>query len=247
MEDLMELFTQEGGALASRWLHIVSGVTWIGLLYYFNFVQVPAFAGFEAAARTEAITKLVPRALWWFRWGAVATVATGLLILGFQEQFDGDYFKTPQGISISLGMGLGIIMFLNVWGVIWRNQKTVIASAQGVAEGRPADPAAADAGRKALLASRTNAIFSIPLLFFMAFTSHLAPIYPQAPESSDRLMFWLPVLAVVALFELNALGVIGGFGPSPMRKYLETHRNSIITGFVLFALFYLWFEVTLGS
>ncbi len=243
----MELFTQEGGALLSRYAHYLSGVTWVGLLYYFNFVQVPAFATFEAAARTEAISKLVPRALWWFRWGAVATVASGLMILGFQEQFDGDYFKTPSGISISVGILLGLIMFANVWGVIWRNQKIVIASAQGVVEGRPADPAAADAGRKALIASRTNAIFSIPLLFFMAFTSHLAGLYNSAPESSDRLMFWLPTLVVIALFELNALGVIGGFGPGPTKKYLETHRNAIITGFVLFAALYLWFEVCLGG
>lgn len=242
----MELFTQEGGALLSRYAHYVAGVTWIGLLYYFNFVQVPAFAQFEAAGRTEAISKLVPRALWWFRWGAVATVASGFMILGFQDQMEGSYMKTPQGISISVGMGLGIIMFLNVWGVIWRNQKVVIASAQGVMEGKPADPAAADAGRRGLLASRTNAIFSIPLLFFMAFTSHLAPKYFQAPESSDRMMFWGPVVLVILLFELNGLGVIGGIGQGPLKKYMETHKNAIITGFALFAAFYLWFEVCFG-
>ena len=243
----MELFTQAGAALASRWLHIASGVTWIGLLYYFNFVQVPSFAQFEAAARTDAISKLVPRALWWFRWGAVATVATGILLLILQEQTDGEFFQSPSGISISLGMGLGIIMFLNVWGVIWRNQKVVIASAQGVAEGRPADPSAADAGRNALLASRTNAVFSIPLLFFMTFTSHLASAtaYPGAAESDNRLLFWLPVLLIVALVELNALGVFGK-APGGTRVILETHRNAIITGFVLWALFYVWFEVTLG-
>ncbi len=242
----MELFTQEGGALLSRYAHYLAGVTWIGLLYYFNFVQVPAFASFEAASRTEAISKLVPRALWWFRWGAVATLASGLMILAFQEQFDGDYFKTPSGISISAGVLLGLIMFLNVWGVIWRNQKIVIASAQGVMEGRPADPAAADAARKATLASRTNVIFSIPLLFFMGFTSHLAGIYPSAPEGSKRLTFWLPVLVVVALMELNALGVIGGFGPGTTKKYMETHKNAIITGLVLAAAMYLLFEVAFG-
>ncbi len=241
----MELFTQAGGALFARYLHILAGVTWIGLLYYFNFVQVPSFAQFEAAGRTEAIAKLVPRALWWFRWGAVATVASGFLILGFQEQLDGEYMKTPSGISISVGILLGLIMFANVWGVIWRNQKIVIASAIGVLDGKPADPAAADAGRRALLASRTNAIFSIPLLFFMAFTSHLAPIY-SLPEASKRALFWLPVLLVIVLAELNALGVIGGFGPGPTKKYMETHKNAIITGFVFFAAFYLWFEVCFG-
>ncbi len=242
----MELFTQAGGAMFSRYAHYLAGVTWIGLLYYFNFVQVPAFAQFEAAGRTEAISKLVPRALWWFRWGAVATVASGFLILGFQEQLDADYMKTPPGISISVGILLGLIMFANVWGVIWRNQKIVIASAQGVMAGQPADPGAADAGRKALLASRTNAIFSIPLLFFMGFTSHLAGLYDSAPEGSNRLTFWIPALILIVLMELNALGVIGGFGPGPTKKYMETHKNAIITGFVMFAALYLLFEVAFG-
>lgn len=240
----MELFTEDGLNLLSRFAHVISGVTWIGLLYYFNFVQVPSFAQFEAAGRTEAISKLVPRALWWFRWGAVATVASGLLLVAFAVNVDDDYFARPSGVAISLGMTLGIIMFLNVWGVIWRNQKIVIASAQGVLEGKPADPAAADAGRKALLASRTNAIFSIPLLFLMVFTGHLAGVY--GTELDNAGMFWGPITIIVALLELNALGVIGGIGQGPTKKYMETHRNAIITGFVLLALVYVWFEVCFG-
>ena len=244
----MQIFEEYGIEFVMRYAHIISGITWIGLLYYFNFVQTPAFAAFEAGPRNEAFTKLVPRALWWFRWGAVATVATGLLILGFQEQFDGDYFKSPSGISISTGMLLGLVMFANVWGIIWRNQKIVIASAQGVMEGKPADPAAVDAGRKALLASRTNAIFSIPLLFFMAFTSHLASAsaYPGALEGSNRAAYWAITIGIVAILEMNALGLFGGFGQSPIRSYMETHRNAIIAGFVLFAVLYLLFEGTLG-
>jgi uncharacterized membrane protein len=240
----MELFTENGLNLLSRFAHVAAGVTWIGLLYYFNFVQVPAFAQFEAGGRTEAISKLVPRALWWFRWGAVATIASGLLLVFFAVRLDDDYFSRPSGVSISLGMTLGIIMFLNVWGVIWRNQKIVIASAQGVLEGKAADPAAADAGRKALLASRTNAIFSIPLLFLMVFTGHLSGVYGSELENAG--LFWGPVTIVVALFELNALGVIGGFGQGPTKKYMETHQNAIITGFALLVAFYLWFEVCFG-
>lgn len=239
----LELFTQNGGIMVSRYAHYLFGVTWIGLLYYFNFVQTPAFATFDAPARTEAISKLVPRALWWFRWAAVFTVLSGFFILGFQEQFDGDYMKSPGGASISTGVLLGLIMLGNVWGVIWRNQKIVIASAKGVMEGKPADPAAADAGRKAALASRTNTVFSIPLLFFMAFTSHLAPLYNATPEGSKRAMYWIPVIVVIAAAELNALGVIGGFSPGPTKKYLETHKAAIITGFSLAVAFYLWFEV----
>ena len=159
--DALNIISRDGGAFVSRWLHVVVGITWIGLLYYFNFVQVPAFAEMEAAARNNAIDKLASRALWWFRWAAVATVATGILILLFQparratiQLFDTDYLKTSPGMCIATGILLALIMFLNVWGVIWRNQKKVIANARNVQAGGEADPRAAAAGRKAGLASR---------------------------------------------------------------------------------------------
>lgn len=248
----MEIFTQTGGEFLSRWAHYLAGVTWIGLLYYFNFVQVPSFAQFEAGPRTEAIAKLVPRGLWWFRWAAVLTVLSGLSILAFLPEeplTNGEYFKLPAGISIATGILFGLTMFANVWLVIWPNQKKVIASAQGVLAGREADPAAAAAGRKALLASRTNALFSIPVLFFMAATSHFVTKsgFEQNPAGSDRLTYWIVILVLWLVLELNALGVLGGTGPSPIRKYLETHRATIIAGFVLTALCYAIFEVAFGS
>ena len=83
--DTLIIISRGGGAFASRWLHVVVGITWIGLLYYFNFVQVPAFAEMDPAARNNAMDKIAWRALWWFRWAAVATVVTGLLILIFQQ------------------------------------------------------------------------------------------------------------------------------------------------------------------
>src|SRR3954469_12685537 len=104
--------------MLSRWGHFLFGITWIGLLYYFNFVQGASFAEMDAAARTNATTKLVPRALWWFRWGAMGTAITGFLILAFQEQYSGDYFKSPGGISISTGILFGLTMLANVWLVI---------------------------------------------------------------------------------------------------------------------------------
>ncbi len=238
----LEIISREGGILLSRYAHYLGAVTWMGLLYYFNYVQTPAFATFDAPARTEAISKLVPRALWWFRWAAVLTVLSGFFILGFQKA-DGDYMKTPMGISISTGALLGIIMLLNVWGVIWRNQKTVIKSAQGVMEGQAPLPEAVDAGRRAALASRTNVVFSIPLIFFMAFTSHLAPLYNQDPAGSKRGLFWGPVILIIALMELNGLGLIAGTGQTTVKKYLEKHTTAIATGFVLVVLFYGWFEV----
>ncbi|HVF21387.1 MAG TPA: urate hydroxylase PuuD [Mycobacteriales bacterium] len=240
----MEIFTQTGGEILARWGHYLSGVTWIGLLYYFNFVQVPAFAEFEAGPRTEAIRKLAPRALWWFRWAAVATVATGILIMSFSELYRvDDFWQSPPGYSITTGVLLALVMFLNVWGIIWRNQKIVIASAEGVAAGREADPAAAAAGRKAFLASRTNTVMSIPMLFFMAATSHFAGLF-DAVEGGKRATYLLVVLLIVAALELNALGVIGGTAPGPTKKYLDTHKNAIIAGFALTAVFLVLFELT---
>jgi uncharacterized membrane protein len=239
----MEIFTQEGGAFLSRWGHVLAGITWIGLLYYFNFVQVPSFAEFEAAPRTEAIRKLVPRALWWFRWAAVLTVLTGLSILAFQEQLtEMDYFKTAPGISIATGILLALTMFANVWLVIWPNQRRVIANAEATAAGREADPGAATAGRKALLASRTNTFFSIPMLFFMVATSHFAAGNFDASE--NRGIYWLIVIVLWAVLELNGLGVFGTETGGP-RAYLDQHRNTIIAGFVLTAVFYLLWEILL--
>jgi len=238
------IFTRTGGIMLSRWGHYLSGVTWIGLLYYFNFVQTPAFAGFDPAARTEAISKLVPRALWWFRWGAVLTLLFGISILGFQDEFKSAYFETPGGISISIGILLALVMFANVWLVIWPAQKIVIANAQGnLPEG--ADPVAA--GRRGALASRTNTMFSIPMLFFMGATSHFAPAaFGSDTTSKERAAFMGVSAILIAVLELNALGLWGGRGPSPIRKYLETHRDTIIAGFVLSIVLYALFQVCFG-
>ncbi len=239
----MEIFTQQGGEFLSRWGHYLSGVTWIGLLYYFNFVQVPAFAEFEPGTRTEVIRKLAPRALWWFRYAAVLTVLSGLSILAFSPLYRIDgIWKTPVGYSISTGIVLALVMFANVWGVIWPNQQIVIANAEGVAAGKEADPNAAAAGRKGLLASRTNTVLSIPMLFFMAATSHFAGTFDLA-EGGKRATYAIVTLLLVGALELNALGVIGGTAPGPTKKYLETHKNAIIAGFVLAAVFYLLFEI----
>ena len=148
------------GSFGFRWLHILVGIMWIGLLYYFNFVQVPAFAAFgdEARARNIAIDKVARKALWWFRWAAVVTFVTGILITVVTKDYYVDFGKQPGGIAIATGMLLGIIMMLNVWGVIWRNQKVVLANAANVLAGGEADPNAAAAGRKAVMASRQNAI-----------------------------------------------------------------------------------------
>ncbi len=244
----LDIFSKEGYAFLSRWAHVVVGITWIGLLYYFNFVQVPAFAEMEGAARNNAIDKIASRALWWFRWAAVATVVSGLLILGFQDEITkSGYVKSAPGMAISVGILLALTMFVNVWGIIWRNQKIVIANARNVQAGGEADPAAAGAGRKALLASRMNTIFSLPMLVFMVGTSHFPYNVVGEISGGKRAIFWLIMLVVWIAFELNALGVIGGTAPGGTNIVFDTHKNSIIAGAFYSLLVIVVFALVLGT
>ena len=203
------------GQFGFRWLHVLVGIAWIGLLYYFNFVQVPAFAQFEAEphkeiggkARLIAIDKLARKALWWFRWAAVFTFVTGILITLATDNYYAEGFgKSARGISISTGMLLGIIMMLNVWGVIWRNQKIVLANAANVLAGGAPDPAAAGAGRKAVMASRQNAIFSVAMLYFMVYPSH--SLGGGEITTGKMAAYWTIALIVIVVLELNALGLL---------------------------------------
>ncbi|HEX4904577.1 MAG TPA: urate hydroxylase PuuD [Acidimicrobiales bacterium] len=244
----MEIFEEYGIEFLARYAHIISGVAWIGLLYYFNFVQTPAFAAFEAGPRNEAFAKLVPRALWWFRWAAASTLAFGLLLfaLGMGGDFAPfDDMKSIQTLSILAGMLLGIIMFLNVWLVIWPNQKIVIANAEGVLAGREADPAAAAAARKGACASRTNALFSIPMLFFMVATGHLTAFGGfDTSEGGKRAIWYVVVLAVAVVFEAIALSAPAA--GKPQAWHIDQHKNTIILGFVLTAVLYLVMEMLFG-
>lgn len=169
------LFTQEGLVMFLRWVHFFAGVAWIGHLYYFNFVQGAFFAEIEAPVKNVAFSKLVPKALWWFRYGALWTFISGLGMLAISgAELKGDFFLTPYGLYIWPGALMGTLMFLNVWLIIWPNQKILIANANTVIGGGAANPEAAKAAPKAALASRTNVLFSIPLLFFMGASRHLS-------------------------------------------------------------------------
>jgi hypothetical protein len=125
-------------------------------------------------------------------------------------------------------------MWANVWFVIWPNQKKVIANAERVAGGAEPDPAAAPAARKGALASRTNTLFSIPMLFFMAATSHFAGLFDTS-KGGHRGIYYAILLVIALFFELNALGVLGGYAPSPTRKFLDDHKQTIIVGLVVWA------------
>ena len=215
-----------------RWLHFLGGITWIGMLYFFNLVNVQFQKELDAGTKGKVVPILMPRALWWFRWGAVVTWLTGFiyyfLIVGtessghmplvyflvgwsiafvviaalFRASVAGGALKdgrvlaaavavvvlfisyatalmarnagsSSRTISIMVGGGIGTIMFLNVWMVIWPLQKRIIAATKATAEGGA--PAPADQpkwARRAFLASRTNAWLSVPMLFFMGAASH---------------------------------------------------------------------------
>lgn len=146
--------------LVLRWVHFLAGITWIGLLYYFNLVQIPFLKETDAAVKSGLVQKLLPRALWWFRWSAVATVAAGILLM---------MASGIRNTSIMIGGTLGIVMFLNVWLIIWPNQKVVIRmTTEAAATKTQAPPEIATHARRAYLASRTNFVLSFPMLFFMA-------------------------------------------------------------------------------
>jgi uncharacterized membrane protein len=218
----ISLFSMSGLEFLFRWGHFLAGVCWIGMLWYFNFVQGAYFAEADAGAKSDATQKLVPRALWWFRWGAMGTFLSGVAILGIKGHMAGaGIFSTSWGVSISIGALMGTIMFLNVWLVIWPSQKIIIASAKQVASGGKALPEAAACASKALLASRTNTMFSVPMLFFMGAASHL----PLSIGENGIGAAMGSASAVILLLEGNAL--FGKIGP------LQKVQGVITCGFVL--------------
>ncbi|MGH9316648.1 MAG: urate hydroxylase PuuD [Thermoanaerobaculia bacterium] len=222
-----------------RWGHFLAGITWIGLLYFFNLVNVNFMKELDAATKGKVVPNLMPKALWWFRWGAVFTVLTGLVyyaILLNTEKIDaklglvlaawivawlivaallrmsvaGGPLKDGRVLgvviailvllvawvvvsnmraggsnrtaAIGVGGGLGIVMFMNVWMIIWPLQKKIIAATKATAESGAAAPADQPKwARRAFLASRTNTWLSVPMLFFMGAASHF-PIFGSVPQ-----------------------------------------------------------------
>ena len=222
-----------------RWGHFLAGITWIGLLYFFNLVNVNFMKELDAASKGKVIPNLMPKALWWFRWGAVFTVLTGflyyLLLLGTEKitgkilvfliawtvawlimagllrmSVAGGTLKdgrvlgiviailvllvawgavaymrqggSNRTMAIAIGGGIGFVMFMNVWMIIWPLQKKIIAATLATAQtGTPAPADQPKWARRAFLASRTNAWLSIPMLFFMGAASHF-PIFGTVPQ-----------------------------------------------------------------
>lgn len=175
----------------TRWGHVLFGITWIGLLYYFNFIQGAYFAEATAGAKSDASKKLAPRALWWFRWGAMGTFLTGVYLL-----FVADVVVMNE--YIALGALMGTFMFLNVWLIIWPNQKIALGMTDGDAS---------VAAPKALLASRTNTLFSAPMLYGM-----LAAKHGSISGMSTDLANTGFIIALVIVLVLEANAIIGKLG-----------------------------------
>lgn len=227
----MELI-MEGWHFLLRWFHFLAGITWIGMLYYFNFVQTPFF-GTElgGTARGPMVRGLVPNALWWFRWGAMVTFLTGWLIVLTRWGHEGMPLDSEYMTRILTGGLLGTLMWANVWFVIWPAQKIVIASAEQVAGGGQALPDAAARGARAGLASRTNTLLSIPMLFFMGAAAHLARLTGDGGVAS----YWIVALLVMFAVEANAL-----VGPGlATQKPLSTVSGTIHAGLGLTVVLFL--------
>jgi len=160
------------GAFFFRWLHVLSGVMWIGLLWYLNFVQIPNMPK-SPDEQKPAIGKVIaPAVLWWFRWGAMATIATGLILAGLngyllEAVLLGLTDGVPKHTMIGIGMWLGTIMWFNVWFVIWPNQQRALGLVEADADSK------AKSARTAMLFSRTNTLLSVPLLFAMVSAQNL--------------------------------------------------------------------------
>jgi uncharacterized membrane protein len=184
-----------------RAFHILFGITWIGLLYYFNFIQGEYVKIADPDAKADVFKKLAPNALWWFRWAALFTFLTGVILL--------HQISVRIGTEIILGSTMGILMLLNVWGIIWPNQKIVL----GLKEGD-----ASIAGPKAALASRTNTLFSVPMLMFMVYSAH-----GYAPISLNSI-----IVACVIIFLIQANAIWGKMLPA-----ITSVRSVIASSFVL--------------
>ncbi len=216
----MELFTQEGYFFILRWIHFLAGITWIGVLYYFNFIQTPFFGtDLGGTARSAMMRGLVPNALWWFRWGAMFTFLSGWIIL--LSHIATGTGSMPYYTLVLTGGLMGTLMWYNVWFVIWPRQKMAIASAEAVAAGREADPEAAKQAPVAGRASRTNTLFSFPMLFFMGAARHFTLVNEGEPAYGPYLGI---MLVLIILVELNI------FVATPAQKPLASVSGTIHSG-----------------
>ncbi len=229
----MELITSGNGLeVMLRWIHVLAGTTWIGVLYYFNFIQTPFFGTELGGTAKGAMTRgLVPNALWWFRWGALFTLISGWLIVAHRLHL-GVPLSDGYMTKVLTGGLMGTFMAYNVWFVIWPAQQVVIANAEQVAAGGDPIPEAAARGGKAGMASRTNTLFSIPMLFFMISAANL----PSFLSGTNDMMWWLIAGGLIVLVEINGLIGPGVATQKPLTSVSGTIHGGLALWLVLYIL-----------
>ena len=200
-----------------RWSHVLFGITWIGMLYYFNFIQGGYFKQASPEGLADAKAKLAPSALWWFRWGAMGTFITGIILIGAIGAALNNY--------IVIGAIFGTLMFLNVWIIIWPNQKIALGMVEGDA------PAA---GAKALLASRHNVLYSAPMAFCMLASGH--PTGGMGYSAFTMSNSMIAMLVIIAALQANAM--FGKQGPLATVKGV-IHGSLGLTAVMVLVLNYL--------
>jgi uncharacterized membrane protein len=217
----MMLFSLEGLLFLLRWIHIMAGVTWIGILYYFNFVQMPFFAtALGGQARNAVTLDLMPSTLWWFRWGALVTLLSGWTIV-LTHLLAGTATVTFYTLILTGGT-LGTLMGYNVWFVILPRQRLGIASGEAAAAGSQSEPGLEKQAAIASRAWRTNTLFSIPMLFFMSSARNLSIARSQHPSYVPYVVF---VLVIAFLFEVNIFA-----GTATTQRPLATVAGTIRAG-----------------
>jgi len=238
MEILNSLLNTEGLHFILRWLHTFAGIVWIGHLYYINFVQGGFMNEADATVKSFAQRKLFPKVLWWFRYGALWTFIFGVLLLLIRYVQQAEAFQlSSYWVNISIGAIMATIMAANVWFVIWPAQKLVIASAEQVASGGQAIAEAPARAAQAMVASRTNVMLSVPMLFFMFAAGHWQ--YGADLATTGTYVFFVVAALILMAIEFNALK--GKLGP------IATVKGVLSCAFGLWALFVLLIVVLVRS
>ncbi len=255
MEIVTDWFGPQGaGQLFARWGHYLAGAAWIGLLVYFNAVQAAAFPVMDDPVRADVLRLISAKAMAWRCWSAAATAFTGVLILWFQDPLDGDYLEylsSPRGTAVGFGSVLGIVMLVNVWAVIAPAEKVLVLSAEQRQAGRSATPEAPRAAKRLARCERANALFSIPMLWFMAVAPHFADgvfRFVTRPGRDDIGSAWVVFIIIVGFVELSALGQIGGYDSSANRRMLDSLSRTVVWGLVVWAILWIGaFELIMGQ
>jgi uncharacterized membrane protein len=224
----MVLFSGAAAEFWMRWFHYFFGVLWIGHLYYFNFSQMAFMTEAEAATKSAVFQKLTPKTMFYFRHGALFTFLTGWAMIGHKLGTMGiSGLTSAWGTVILTGGLIGTLMFLNVWLIIWPNNRLMIENAMKTAKGETPIPGIAELAARAAVASRTNTLFSIPMLFFMTAASHL-PL-SISPEKS-LVPYWSVFGILVGAIEMNAIKGKMGI----LQKLVHVIHGGIVLSILLY-------------